>query len=717
MTPATSLLAWLGASALAPAASGPILSPGCSSILPPAQVRTVKRALTAEDLARLRDIGPAEPQYFAAPFFTVSSDGRRAAFQLRQGDPAHNSYCLAMVIVDLAGTDPPRIVDEGDDPIILTIDLRSIAAMPNGVMKVITPRWSPDGRWIAFLKRKGGRVQVWRAFADGSGSAPLTRSDTDVVDFRIAPDGSSIIYATRPGIEKQRVALEREGLSGWHYDDRFAPWIAKHPFPAPAAREAAVLDAASGRIRAATRQEAAMVATDEEFPAFAGAPQPLAATGLEIAATGLSGGAAAKSLRAHLADGSVRTCAATACEGATDAWFLPGRKAVRFRRPEGWGKASTAIYEWNLATAKVRRLYRTDDLLTSCAPDGRDLICLVDSALEPRRLVRLDPVSGKRETLFDPNPEFASLTLGVPQRLHVRNAFGIDSIADLVLPVGYVHGRTYPMVVVQYDTRGFLRGGTNDEYPIQAFANRGYAVLSFSRPRFLSDTTGAKTIEQAGRLDLQEFADRRSVQSSLEAAVRIAVERGIADPRRIGITGLSDGTSTVEWALIHSKLFAAAAVSSCCWDPTLAAEVGPSAARHFIAEGYPGMLGLSDPFWNQVSLSNNARTITTPILIHASDHELLLAIPTYTALREAGAPVDLFVYPGEYHGRWQPAHRLATYSRSLDWFDYWLRGVRSSDPARQDELKQWDRLKEGRVTVPSFKPIGSPSPKSRLKRA
>jgi hypothetical protein len=56
-------------------------------------------------------------------------------------------------------------------------------------------------------------------------------------------------------------------------------------------------------------------------------------------------------------------------------------------------------------------------------------------------------------------------------------------------------------------------------------------------------------------------------------------------------------------------------------------------------------------------------------------------------------PVDLFEYPGEYHARWQPAHRLATFKRSLDWFDYWLRGVRSDDPQRQPELKEWDRLK------------------------
>jgi dipeptidyl aminopeptidase/acylaminoacyl peptidase len=366
--------------------------------------------------------------------------------------------------------------------------------------------------------------------------------------------------------------------------------------------------------------------------------------------------------------------------------------SVRFFRWEGWAKASTAIYDWNVETGQVRRLYITDDVLSSCTPQGSSLVCLADSSLEPRRLVRLDPASGQRETLFDPNPEFAHLELGKPERMHWRNSFGIDTIADLVLPVGYQPGKRYPMVVVQYDTRGFLRGGTDDEYPIQAFANRGYAVLSFRRPQSPAGKN-AKNYEEAGREDLERFVDRRSVQSSLARGVAIAVERGIADPRRIGITGLSDGTSTVEWALIHSRLFSAAAVSSCCWDRTFTAMMGPSFARHFLAEGWPGVLGHDDPFWNDVALEASARKLTTPMLINASEDEFLTAIETYTALREAGVPVDMFEYPGEHHARWQPAHRLATYRRSLDWFDYWLRRVRSKAPDRQAELKHWDELR------------------------
>lgn len=668
--------------------------PECGTILPSRVAQGGTRPLEPEDLVRLRDIGPAEPQYFSAPFFTMSPDGRRAAFQLRQGDPQRNIYCLAMVTVDLRARKAPLILDEGGEPILLTIDFRGIADFPNGILRVITPRWSRDGKWIAFLKRDGGTTQVWRAFADGSGSAPLTHSDVDVVDFRIGPDGSSIVYATRPSLHEQRRQIEIEGLNGWHFDGRFVPFFSKRPLPrAPADRHIQVLDLVSGRTRAPTVGEAAMVAVDDNFPATAGAAQPTGAEGLEISATNLGMGAKRGALHAHLTNGLMATCNAPACEGAINPWWMPGKTHVRFRRREGWANASTTIYDWDLANGQVRRLYVTDDLLTSCTPDAQSVICLVDSSLEPRRLVRLDPATGRRETLFDPNPEFAQLTLGKAERLHWRNAFGIETIADLVLPVGYRRGERYPMVVVQYDTRGFLRGGTDDEYPIQAFANRGYAVLSFSSPHFPYENLGAKDYEQAGRLDLKNFVNRRNIQSSLDLGVRLAIERGVADPRRIGITGLSDGSSTVEWALIHSSLFSAAATSSCCWDPSFIARVGPAAARHFLDEGYPGILGHGDPFWKDMSLEANARRISTPILVNASEAEFPLALETYTALREAGVPIDLFIYPHEYHGRWQPAHRLATYRRSLDWFDYWLRGIRSDAPDRQSELREWDRLR------------------------
>lgn len=684
------------ASAAIPAAAtaSPSSDRGCEEILPPERPRTPSRPLVPEDLVRLRDIGPVDPEPHAAPFFTISPDGRRVAFQLRQADPDRNRYCLAMAVMDLVPGARPVMVDEGGDLLLLTIELRGRVEHPTGITSVVTPRWSPDGRWIAFLKREGGITQVWRAETDGSGSAPLTRSEFDVVDFRIGGDGSTIVYAIRPGLQRAREAMEQEGLTGFHYDDRFSPVSGDRPFPVPPIeREVQVLDLATGRAREASTAEAAMVGVNHELVATAGAADGHSDARLWISATLLTGGARPSSLHVRVADGSVATCSAPACEGATEPWWTPDERRVRFFRREGWARASTAIYEWNPGSGSVRRLYVTDDVLADCAPSGETLVCLREASLEPRRLERLDPRTGDRQLLFDPNPEFSRLTLGRVHRLHWRNSFDLEAIGDLVLPVGYRSGTRYPLVVVQYDTRGFLRGGTGDDYPIQAFANRGYAVLSIRRPPAMAIVRGARDFREGNRLNLVGFADRRSALSSVETGVRLVVERGIADPRRIGITGLSDGATTTMSAILHSSVFSAAAMSTCCIDTTLAMRVGPAAAREFRATGYPGLLERNDPFWREISPSVNARRISIPILLQLSDDEYLSALESYTALREAGAPVDMFVFPGEHHVKWQPAHRLAVYRRSLDWFDYWLRGVRSQAPDRQSELRHWDSLR------------------------
>lgn len=667
----------------------------CTDLLPPERLPS-PRTLTAEDLVRLRDIGPVDPFAQRARLFTLSPDGKHAAFQLRRADPARNGYCLAMMVIDLAGDDRPRIVDRGGEMIRVDFDFRGKAAFPTGIAKAITPRWSPDGRWIAFLKRVGGTVQLWRAELGSGGSAPLTRSPADVEDYRIAPDGRSIVFTSRPALVDARAAIARDGRSGFHYDDRFAPAAGARPFPpAPIARAVSVLDLATGAVHEASEAEAALLSTsdmrDGVWNEARGDDRRRA--WIERAPGTLD--SERGRLLAEDKAGRVIPCPAEACAGASRPWWTADGR-IRFFVREGWAEASSAIYEWTPGSNNAHRLHVTDDVLADCAPHGDALLCLVEGSLTPRRLERLDPASGKREVLFDPNPEFGTLHLGKAERLHLTNRCGLPSIADLVLPVGHRPGTRYPLVVVQYDTRGFLRGGTGDDYPIQAFANRGYAVLSFSRPRSIARRPEDTDYVEVARRDLDGFADRHSIHSSLEAGIRLAIERGIADPARIGVTGMSDGSSTAVFALLHSDMFAAAALSNCCIDTMFATRVGEAGAREFARMGYPGLTDRStraDAFWAQISLARNAARIATPILMQSSDDELMSALESYAALREAGAPVDLFVFPQEHHVRWQPAHRLAGYMRALDWFDYWLKGERSTAPERRKELAHWEALK------------------------
>lgn len=679
-------------------------APACEGIVPPSTLpHGPRRPLMAADLVRLRDVGPLDPDQQDARLLTLSPDGRRVAFQLRRADPDSNSYCVAIVVMDLIPGAEPRAIDLGDEPIRATIDFRGRAGSQTGIPLVVTPRWSPDGRWVAFLKRLNGVSQVWRAFIDGSGSEPLTRSAADVEDFRIAADGASIIFASRPGLLEARAAITREERTGFHYGDRYAPVASTRPFPpAPIPRAFFAQVLATGETRPASTGEARLLASraDQREEVWT---ESRSSSGRRAWIGAAAGPAVSGALSAQTADGRTVACGDPVCAGASRPFWSPDGSRVRYFRREGWANASTAIYEWVPGTARPRRIYLTDDLLADCGVLADSLICFRDASLQPRRLERLQLANGRREQIFDPNPEFGRLSLGRVERLHLRNSFNYETVADLVLPVGYRPGERYPLVVVQYQTRGFLRGGTGDEYPIQAFANRGYAVLSVGRPPSIG--LGAANPTEIGRIDLADFADRRSTLANVEAGVRLLIARGIADPARIGITGMSDGSTTATYALLHSNLFSAVAMSQCCFDTTLPTRVGPTAARHFHREGYPRLTDDGTAFWNHISLSRNARRVRTPILLQLADTEYMSALESFTALREVGAPIDMFVFPGEQHVKWQPAHRLAVYERSLDWFDYWLRGIRSSAPGRQAELVHWDSLRaELRPTQPDPTP-------------
>jgi Tol biopolymer transport system component/DNA-binding winged helix-turn-helix (wHTH) protein len=58
-----------------------------------------------------------------------------------------------------------------------------------------TPRWSPDGQWIAFDARKSG-WDIWVAEANGGSSKQLTRGPADSVIPSWSRDGSSIYFAS-----------------------------------------------------------------------------------------------------------------------------------------------------------------------------------------------------------------------------------------------------------------------------------------------------------------------------------------------------------------------------------------------------------------------------------------------------------------------------------------------------------------------------------------
>ncbi len=124
----------------------------------------------------------------------LSPDGERVVYCLKETSPEKDEYRVSLWLVPADGSAPPRQ---------LTL----------GRKKDTTPRWSPDGRTLAFLSDRGtvlekggagdrprdpadekeddkdGATQVWLLPMDGGEARQLTRLPQDVTDLDWSPDG------------------------------------------------------------------------------------------------------------------------------------------------------------------------------------------------------------------------------------------------------------------------------------------------------------------------------------------------------------------------------------------------------------------------------------------------------------------------------------------------------------------------------------------------
>ncbi len=668
----------------------------CDTLLPGPQREAATGPVTPEILAKLRDAGPIYPYQVDRPILSLSPDKASAAFEIHRGDPSDDSYCVGILIVPLEPGAKPYLVDVGHELILDSHPSNGWAAFQSGVPLPITPRWSPDGRGLTFLKRVGRSTQVWRVDLASKSAHQLTWSASDVDDFRLAGDGRTLIYATRPALASNQIAVDREGMTGWHVDSRVMPARGVRPQTPNAQTRYLSLDIATGEERTASSGEAAL------FEPPAGTPKNAAAYALDphgrqawIEAVDPAVYPSTYDLVVETA-GRREVCKASKCRPyqMTRLWWSEDGKRLRFTRREGWADSQTAIYDWIPGRGAPRRIYRTRDDLAECHARGNDLICLRDGSIKPRRLVLLGLDGGPEKTLFSTNPEFANLALGRVERQEWLSATGVPFYGDLVYPTNYIPGRRFPMVVVQYRARGFIRGGVGDEMPIQTFANRGYFVFVFD-----IGSEAAMVGPQASELKQQVALNRdliglKHVLSGIETITRSLIDKGLVDRTRIGIHGLSAGSSTVQMAAINSALFSAGSVSGCCWEPSQDVSLGAAIADGYHQQGWPKMTDQASAFWSQISIMQQPAHTKFPILFQAADNEYLGALGSFTALSQAAMPADMFVFPDEYHLKWHPAHRLAVYKRNLAWFDFWLKGQISKDPREQAEAARWIEMRQ-----------------------
>ena len=161
------------------------------------------------------------------------------------------------------------------------------------------------------------------------------------------------------------------------------------------------------------------------------------------------------------------------------------------------------------------------------------------------------------------------------------------------------------------------------------------------------------------------------------AGVDWCVAQGIADPDRIGITGVSYGGYMTAWAVATSDRFRAAVMISGISN-LLSCHYGCNHAFcEYIVGGPHTEAGPRQLFVERSPLVHVAGAKTPTLILHGTEDRctpLGQAEEFYRALADQGCETELVVYPREGHGFQERAHQLDAWQRSVAWFDRHLEG-------------------------------------------
>ena len=197
---------------------------------------------------------------------------------------------------------------------------------------------------------------------------------------------------------------------------------------------------------------------------------------------------------------------------------------------------------------------------------------------------------------------------------------------------------------------------------VQRLAGAGFGVVlaNPSGSRGYGEDVGRAVYRDWGGVDADE----------LLAVVDQAVDLGLADPHRLGITGASYGGYMSCLLAARTRQFAAAVADVPVTD--LVSERGTSDLGTPLMSGY---FGEDEEAMRRSSPITYAAWCTTPtlLLLGLDDHRCppTQGIQFYTALREAGCPAEMLLLPGSSHwgGVDGPvAGRRAQEAALVEWF-------------------------------------------------
>jgi dipeptidyl aminopeptidase/acylaminoacyl peptidase len=580
--------------------------------------------------------------------------------------------------------------------------------MTRGAEGETSPRWSPDGKQIAFLSKRPGAepTQIFVMAADGGEGAALTSHPTAVRNIQWARDGSGLFFlAAEPKTpeEKARAEAKDDAVS---FDEDYKQvhlWrtsreakaatrvtsgdfsvlqysisrdgrrIAFLRAPSPLfgdneKGEVWVMDADGGHAAAVTKN-----AVDEYFPS-------LSPDNTQVLWTSPAGPQAepyynARAFVAPAAGGPARVLAPDFPYSIERAqWGRDGR-SVLLSANLG---VHNEVFLLDLASQRYKQVTDGQHELigSSYLPDRGRLVLIVDEPNDPGELwlYTVDgPPAPARQVTHAGERYAKDFKLGRQERIEWKGADGTTVEGLLHYPVDYEAGRRYPLVV---QTHGGPR--SSDRYSfgdwqsyVKVLTGRGYAVL---QPNY----RGSTGYGDAFLRDMVGSYFRNSHLDVLAGADKV-IAMGVADPDRLIKMGWSAGGHMTNKIITFTDRFKAA--SSGAGAANWVSMYGQSDTRDYRTPWFGGTPWQKDApidvYWDSSPLKYVAN-VKTPTLFLVGERDVRVPPPQsyemHRALKANGVPTKLYVAPREPHTWEELRHQLFKINVELEWFEKYAMG-------------------------------------------
>jgi dipeptidyl aminopeptidase/acylaminoacyl peptidase len=645
-----------------------------------------RRLLNADDVIGVREVG--DPQ--------LSPDGEWVAYTVRAADTVKDERVTHLW---MASWDGKRNVQ-------LTYSEHSEH----------TPRWSPDGKYLAFITARGEKddpEQVWLLDRSGGEAKPLTGFNGAVNDFAWSPDGKRLALIVADEDPNHKPKGQEDKTPPPIVIDRYYFKEDETEYLGTQRQHLYVFDVATrqGQILTPGKYDEGWPAWSPDgtqiafvsnrspdpdrtntFGIYVIAPQAGATPRLVTTFQGENGDSSWMSGPRWRPDGreiayvtagdpkliyySTHHLASVPSAGGTPRVLTPDLDRNVYE-PE-WshdGKSiwflleddgNQALGRLNIASGKVERITegRRETTAMDVAANGR--IAVLDSTADaPDEVYAVD--GRKLRALSHHNQEWlAGLRLGKTSEISYKSKDGTQINGFVVTPPDYVEGKRYPTLL-------WLHGGPVSQYASsftpawQIFASQGYVVVGVN-PRGSSG--------RGEKFSTAIWADwgNKDVDDVL-GAVDHLVARGIADPERLGVGGWSYGGILTNFVISKDTRFKSA-TSGASMGNALAGYGTDMYVREYEAE--LGVPWKSLDVWLRNSYPLlHADRVRTPTLFQCGERDfnvpLLNSEQMYQALRSLGVDTQLIIYPGQYHGFSKPSYLRYRMQRYLDWHGKYLR--------------------------------------------